>query len=81
MTEVCKYRLPCGRCDKYDKFCDLSLEQIGCITKNKCEHNWVFNGSMSNSAGEHIYYKCLKCGATKLMCDGIVYESSDEWQT
>lgn len=29
----CKYRLPCGRCDKFDSFCDMGdIEIIGTHT-------------------------------------------------
>jgi len=24
----CKYRLPCGRCDKYDKDCDIAIAEM-----------------------------------------------------
>lgn len=63
------------------KFKQLSQpEQQSEQQVKECEHDWLFNGSMLNSAGEHLYYKCLKCGATKLICNGVTYESGVKWQ-
>ena len=31
----------------------------------ECEHDWVFDSSITNSAGTYIHYKCRKCGTKK----------------
>lgn len=28
MKKECKYRMPCGRCDKFDSFCDMNIGTI-----------------------------------------------------
>lgn len=61
MIEVCKYRLPCGRCDKFDTHCDLTYESIDFIVKEKCEHEWRYDGQITNGHN----YKCIKCGTIK----------------
>lgn len=81
----CKYRLPCGWCDKYDKFCDLSMEQINSTVEDKCEHDWKFSESRVHTGGTDVYYKCSKCGATKMKYYDVVetlkYEyESGQWQ-
>lgn len=85
MIEICKYRLPCGRCDKDNIFCDLSLEQIGNITSNKpkgeqCGHFWVLDKQevFENKICYKIY-ECNKCGEklvtrAEIRDDGKVYE-------
>ena len=58
--EDCKYRLPCGRCDKFeDKVCDA----ITCEIQKNCEHNWEL--SSINIATNIAIDKCSKCGAIK----------------
>ena len=56
----CKYRLSCGRCDKYDKDCD---------SYNTCSHKWVSYGttmittkSQITPIGCYEYLLCEKCG-------------------
>ena len=69
----CKYLLPCGRCDKYDRNCDMPKE-------NECNnHIWILINSYTNSAGTNKTYKCAKCDAVKLVDgNGSIYESG-EW--
>ena len=86
MLRDCKYRLPCGRCDKYDKFCEaiqyeiLKQEQEKNLKSTECKHDWVLINSYTNSAGTNKTYKCAKCDAIKLVDgSGSIYESG-EWQ-
>lgn len=54
--EDCKYRLPCGRCEKLGAPCDAPKE---------CEHDWErINFTMTN---DDIIFrsKCRKCNALK----------------
>lgn len=66
--EECKYRLPCGRCDKYDEKCDALKD---CATK-ECEHSWVIEVSKSNyinaKGEEHciVNAHCRKCGTNNV---------------
>lgn len=68
MSETCKYRLPCGWCDKKDKLCDLpktNEEKIATLEANHalgCDHEWEWIAS--NSLGE-TFYRCRKCHKTK----------------
>lgn len=54
MKKDCKYRLPCGRCDKYDKECDAP----------ECKHNWKFVQEYWNSETNYFFkkYVCTECG-------------------
>ena len=93
MKEICKYRLPCGRCDKFNTDCDLTPNDIRFIVEDeskdkewkehdkKCEHNWVFCKSIMHTGGKDIVYRCSKCGASMVKSGGVIYQSSDEWQT
>lgn len=62
----CKYRLPCGWCDRRNEFCllygsfepnDSSFEQ----NDNDCKHTWIYAGQDEN--GEKCV--CSKCYTTK----------------
>lgn len=54
----CKYRLPCGICDKYDMDC--------CAPKEKeCEHDWALDETVIGSFSVANYYVCSKCGEKK----------------
>lgn len=71
--EHCKYRLPCGWCDRRNEKCELLQESI--VSNNQsdpvmnfiatlpayCDHVWIQNGSSSNAN----YYVCTKCNTTK----------------
>lgn len=76
MMEKCKYRLPCGRCDKFDTLCDFNKDAF--ISKddsiipdpNKCDHDWVltdkYNFSYTCIDGEEVTFRsnkyvCNKC--------------------
>lgn len=76
MSELkeCKYRLPCGWCDRKNEKCELLQKSIPVktITKREhilevnayqrsCKHEWI----MTNQTTLGNYYKCFKCGATK----------------
>lgn len=81
----CKYRLPCVWCDKYDRQCLLVEYEAAKQEREKnskpkeCEHDWVFYESRTHTGGTDVYYKCYKCGAIKLVCNDVTYESG-EWQ-
>ena len=56
--EDCKYRLPCGRCNKFDKECDAPKE---------CEHSWdTVKFEMTNNSFLY-HFKCSKCGEVKVL--------------
>ena len=77
MKEICKHRLPCGRCDKFNISCDLTLEDIEQIDLSKevllkplttCNHDWHLEGQFIDCEGEFfkintIYerYRCCIC--------------------
>lgn len=58
IMEDCKYRLPCGRCDKFNKDCDMP---------KKCEHEWdAVSFEMTNN-GLLYHFKCNKCNEIKVV--------------
>lgn len=88
--KVCEYFLPCGRCDKFNKPCDLTVKDLENYkimmgedpskTKNECEHEWLFYKSTESTGGKCIYYRCCKCGAMMVEdYNGTIYESG-EWK-
>lgn len=60
--QECKYRLPCGRCEKYNRDCDAPKE---------CNHNWAYDTKQTDSYDENgnRYYLmrkfCIKCGVVE----------------
>ena len=82
----CKYRLPCNWCDRLNKYCDMVEPiKIKFSDTDKCEHDWRFLESRVHTGGTDVYYKCSKCGATKMKYYDVVetlkYEyESGEWQ-
>ena len=78
MKEICKYRLPCGRCDKFDINCDLTYQEIEFMSKlseksseEECEHEWKITGGTISSCNVVHYYTCSKCGEKKSLSIGI----------
>lgn len=62
----CKYLLPCGHCDKFDRTCsqygDIQVEIDPTLTNQIChEHKWVCTGM--STIGSH--YRCIICGIEK----------------
>lgn len=65
----CKYKLPCGWCDRKNEMCMYELqtqninESLDCKVTNKpvCEHVWYCSGA--NTLG--WVYTCSKCGKTE----------------
>lgn len=59
--KVCKYLLPCGKCDKFGGFCSTTprnMEAYNRLLKEECDHHWVYqNGNATEG-----YYYCCKCG-------------------
>lgn len=56
----CKYKLPCGKCDKYSKDCDAD---------GACDHKWIVHGAVvitteapTTPNGHYRYLLCEKCG-------------------
>ena len=60
MTE-CKYKLPCGWCDKFDKECTETKCKNNIL---QCDHDWRFECRMNGTVGKEIF-TCRKCGITK----------------
>lgn len=59
----CKYRLPCGRCEKRGTPCDA-------IKEKECEHEWELTGTSISSDYVINYYTCSKCGEKKSLSLG-----------
>ena len=55
----CKYRLPCGWCDRQNKTCSLHV-----TTSNKCNHQWEPAYDLTTITNMQKY-RCVLCGATK----------------
>lgn len=67
--EECKYRLPCGRCEKFNKDCDAPKDNdLSNNTKHWCEHEWVYNDAEVADYTEngkrryHLRRRCIHCG-------------------
>lgn len=56
--EDCKYRLPCGRCEKLDAPCDAPKE---------CKHEWDTVKFELTNNGLLYHFKCSKCGEAKVV--------------
>ena len=59
----CKYRLPCGWCERLNDVCGICKEYMAEIIEVpkgtvKCDHNWVYTGDG---------YYCSHCGKTKCL--------------
>lgn len=58
--ENCKYRLPCGRCEKFNKDCDAP--------RKNCNHNWIIEVEESDYRDERgnryfvVHQHCPLCG-------------------
>ena len=63
--KICKYRLPCGRCDKTNNFCDLTLEDIEWleneVLNETCNHTWSIIESKEKDNARYHLYACRKC--------------------
>ena len=72
--EHCKYKLPCGRCDKYDIPCEMSEVMPIPMTMDtedgikECEHTWYLRSDNLHEGDMKIVkvYQCMKCGMTKM---------------
>lgn len=60
--EECKYRLPCGRCDKFNKECDAPKDNV----LNECEHSWEVTSFDLKNDDLYFYYTCRKCGSIRV---------------
>lgn len=77
MLKDCKYRLPCGWCDKYDRQCLLIEHEVGKQENNskpkECEHDWEIEYtymSIPKDKNKEAYYVvkrvCRKCYESEL---------------
>lgn len=64
----CKYLLPCGHCDKFDRTCNQYMEiqiteSTGSTVTNQIdhEHEWVCTGISTIGSS----YRCIICGINK----------------
>lgn len=55
--EDCKYRLPCGRCEKLGAPCDATKE---------CDHSWDAVSYKIENNDIILSFKCNKCGMIKV---------------
>ena len=69
----CKYRLPCGWCDRKNEFCVYEQQSTEIdnpatdsisdqLTILKCPHNWEPMNSISTAG---VSYRCTLCGAMR----------------
>lgn len=67
----CNYRLPCGRCDKFNISCDLSFADIEFMSKkseeNVCKHNWDKHTIVDCGKGIYQIDICSYCGEARLL--------------
>lgn len=69
MHENCKYRLPCGWCDRHNRLCDIVQYEINKKPK-ECNHNWTIEVSKTDYMDEYgneycvVHKHCSECGAT-----------------
>ena len=72
-TKDCKYRLPCGWCDRKNEFCvyeqqstEINISDIDSASSQPatitCSHKWELMTCL-NTAG--MMYRCTICGAIK----------------
>lgn len=72
----CKYRLPCGWCDRNNELCVIYqsykvrydpdndvVSKDESLNKDECDHHWVYTGSVDGSN----CYQCSKCGMGRIM--------------
>ena len=70
--QPCKYRLPCGWCDKYDRRCEhieALIAEADWEKEHGCEHDWVLWSTTENNLKLFSYtniYVCTKCGKTDI---------------
>lgn len=75
ITEIkdCKYRLPCGWCDRKNQLCTYEEQSTEKITVDidsistqpapvACNHNWELMSALTTAG---IPYRCTICGAIK----------------
>ena len=63
--EQCKYKLPCGWCDRKNEKCEMLKKSIAQIPEfsNSTTHNHIWIIKYITTSG--ITYYCSKCGAIK----------------
>ena len=62
MLRDCKYRLPCGRCEKYNMDCDAP------DIPKKHEHNWKFIQQYWDIEKNKFYneFACTECAKKEI---------------
>lgn len=71
VIQDCKYMLPCGWCDKYNRFCNMVESiKIG-VPISECKHNWITEKAEAvtkEEAGCTTYYtlRCSICGKKRI---------------
>mgnify|MGYP003322350931 CR=1 FL=1 len=65
VVEKCKYLLPCGRCDKFNRDCDKNI-RFPTVQIN-CEHDLEFveSKTFASDFTRQELYRCTKCGSEK----------------
>lgn len=58
--DKCKYRLPCGWCDRKNEKCELLQESI---PEKLCNHEWY---EEVQTGADKIVYCCRKCGERRI---------------
>lgn len=61
--EDCKYRLPCGRCEKLGTPCDAPK---ACDAPKECDHSWDAVSYKIENNDIILSFKCNKCGMIKV---------------
>ena len=74
LYQDCKYRMPCGWCDRHNRLCDIVQYEINKKNENpeKCEHKWRYEGQLGN----RHHYKCIKCDTLKAVPLENIYSST-----
>ena len=76
--EDCKYRMPCGWCDRHNRLCDVvqyHLNQEKNDRKEECEHNWKFELKYQYPEEPERWYNkyfCPKCGTSKVLVEDVI---------
>lgn len=75
----CKYRMPCGWCDRHNRLCDIVSYEMN-KKQAQCDHEWVFYKSVENTGGKYTHYRCCKCGTMMMRDDNNNVYESGEWK-
>jgi len=59
----CKYKLPCGKCERYDRDCDAPKYN----DSKECEHDWEPMDFEFNKDALSFHCVCRKCNTTEIL--------------